>query len=71
MTKSALVKVGLPSAQAESMKQMRNIRQVLDQHDAAIARLNAATAERIREIVTGHEDADTVTTPDQPAAVVS
>lgn len=51
MTKSALVKIGVPPEQAESMKQMRRVRQILDQHDAAVARLTAATNERIREVI--------------------
>jgi hypothetical protein len=51
MSKSALVKIGLPSEQAESMKRMRRIRQIMEQHDAAVARLDAATNERIKEIV--------------------
>jgi len=57
MTKSALVKIGVPSEQAESMKQMRRVRQILEQHDAAVARLIAATNERIREAVTDMTEA--------------
>jgi hypothetical protein len=49
MTK--LVKIGVPSEQAQSMKKMRRIRQILEQHDAAAARLDAATNERIKEAV--------------------
>jgi len=51
MSKSLLVKIGVPSGQAESMRQLRRVRQILEQHDAAIARLDAATQERIREAV--------------------
>jgi hypothetical protein len=58
MTKSALVKIGVPSGQAESMRQLRRVRQILEQHDAAIARLDAATQERIREAVNAGTDAD-------------
>jgi hypothetical protein len=53
MTKTALVKIGIPSSQAESVRQLRRVRQIIEQHDAAIARLDAATQERIREAVTG------------------
>ena len=49
MTKSALVKIGVPSEQAEGIRGLRRIRQILEQHDAAIARLTAATNDRIRE----------------------
>jgi hypothetical protein len=49
MTKSDLVKIGVPSALAESFRHLRHIRRILEQHDAAVARLNAATNERIRE----------------------
>lgn len=66
MTKSALVKVGLPSEQAESIKGLRHIRQILEQHDVALARLTATTNERIREAVSGGDNADT---RDAPAPV--
>lgn len=49
MTKSALVKVGIPPEQAHSMRRLRRVRQILEQHDAAVARLDAATNERIKE----------------------
>jgi hypothetical protein len=58
MTKSALVKIGVPSGQAASMRQLRRVRQILEQHDAAIARLDAATQERIREVVNAGTDTD-------------
>jgi hypothetical protein len=51
VSKSALVKIGVPPEQAESMKLQRHIRQLLEQQDASIARLRAATNERIRELV--------------------
>lgn len=59
MTKAALVKIGVPSEQAESMRRLRRARQILDQHDAAIARLDAATAERIREALNAADEAET------------
>jgi hypothetical protein len=49
MSKTDLVKIGVPSEQAQSMRLMRRIRQILDQHDAAVARLSSTTNERIRE----------------------
>jgi hypothetical protein len=55
MTKSALVKIGVPAEQAEGMRRVRSIRSILDQHDAAAARLWAATQERLRELVAGEE----------------
>ena len=51
MTKTALVKIGVPSEQAESMRRLRTVRQILDQRDAAVARLDSTTAERIREVL--------------------
>jgi hypothetical protein len=51
MSRSALVKIGVPPEQAESMRVQRQIRQVLEHQDATIARLRAATNERIRELV--------------------
>jgi hypothetical protein len=57
MTQSALVKIGVPSEQAESMKKLRRVREILDQRDAAVARLNAVTEDRIRELVTDMTDA--------------
>jgi len=55
MSKTALVKIGVPSEQAQNMRRMRRIRQILEQHDAAVARLDAATNERIKEVVTTEE----------------
>lgn len=52
MTKSALVKIGLPSEQAQSVKRLRHVRQILDQRDAAVARIDANTADKIREALT-------------------
>jgi hypothetical protein len=51
MTKSGLVKIGVPALQAEGMRGLRKVRQILEQHDAAIARLVAATNDRIRATV--------------------
>jgi hypothetical protein len=53
MSKSDLVKIGIPAQQAESMRLMRRIRQILDHHDAAVARLTLTTNERIREAMSG------------------
>jgi hypothetical protein len=55
VSKSALVKIGVPPEQAESMKLQRHIRQLLEHQDASIARLRAATNERIRELVNAPE----------------
>jgi len=66
MTKTALVKIGVPSAQAESLRRLRTVRQVLDQHEAAMRRLEAATLERLKEITTTTDVDD-----DQPAAVAN
>lgn len=46
---SELVKIGLPKKQAEGERRVRRMRQILEQHDAAIARVNAATNERMRQ----------------------
>lgn len=51
MTKSALVKIGVPSEQASSMKRVRRMRQLLEQHDAAVQRLTAALEEGMRQLV--------------------
>lgn len=60
--KTDLVKIGVPSALAQSMKRLRTIRQVLDQTDAAVNRLQAAANQRIREITAGADDAAQVDT---------
>jgi hypothetical protein len=60
--KSDLVKIGVPSEQAQSMRRMRRIRQILEQHDAAVARLDAATNERIKEAVSADETKE----PEEP-----
>lgn len=52
MSKSELVKIGVPPAQAEGMRRLRQVRQILDQRDAAVARLDATTQDRIRELLT-------------------
>jgi hypothetical protein len=58
MMKSALVKIGVPSEQAQSMRRMRRIRQILEQHDATVARLDAATNERIKAVVIADDAED-------------
>jgi len=55
MTKTALVKIGVPSEQAESVRFLRRMRQIIDQRDAAVARLDASTRERIREALLEEE----------------
>ena len=49
MSKSALVKIGVSPEQAQNMRLLRRVRQILDQGDAAVARINATTQERLRE----------------------
>ena len=66
MTKSALVKIGVPANQAEGMRRLRRIRQILEQHDAAAARLEAATNERIREAAAEMDGETSGDTPDTP-----
>lgn len=56
MTKSALVKIGVPSEQAHSEKRLRRVRQLLEQRDAARARLDAATEQNIREALAGDDE---------------
>ena len=63
MTKTALVKIGVPSEQAQQIKGLRRIRQILEQHDAAGSRRSAATNERIREAVSADNEAEEDTTP--------
>ncbi len=61
----ALARISVSPQQAESVKLSRRIRQILDQEDAAIARIAAATKERIRQAVMD----DKAETPDPtPAA---
>ena len=63
-----LVKIGLPKKQADDQRRVRRIRQILEQHDAAMARLAAATDERLRQAVTGDiADAE----PELPLAATS
>ena len=57
MTKSALVKIGVPAQQASNMRVLRQVRQILDQNDAAIARIQASTQERIRAAMLADDDA--------------
>lgn len=74
MTKSALVKIGVPSVQAESLKRYRQVRQILDQRDAAVARLDAATDARIREVLSVDETPaveEPATTTDEPIAAAT
>lgn len=73
MTKSALVKIGVPSAQAESMKWSRRVRQIIEQEDAAIARIHAATAERIRALVNEQfaPEAETEAADEPPTAATA
>jgi hypothetical protein len=56
MTKSALVKIGVTSERAQGMRFTRSVRQLLDQHEAAMARLDAAFRERLREVVAPNVD---------------
>jgi cysteinyl-tRNA synthetase len=56
MTK--LVKIGVPAEQAQSMKRLRNVRAILDQRDAAVARIDATTADKIREALTSGGDVE-------------
>lgn len=58
MTKSALVKIGVAPEQAQGMQWMRRIRQLLDQGEAAKARIDAATQQKIRDFVTTSTVAD-------------
>jgi hypothetical protein len=55
MTKSALVKIGVPAQQASNMRVLRQVRQALDQGDAAIARVQASVQERIRVMLAGDD----------------
>jgi hypothetical protein len=55
------------AAQAQGIKGLRKIRQILEQHDAAIARLTAATNERIREAVTADDSGEA----DEPVAATA
>lgn len=58
MKSGALVKIGIPAAQAAGMKRLRQVRAILEQHDAAVARLDAATNQRIREATMAPADGD-------------
>ena len=61
---SELVKIGLPRKQAEGERRVRRMRQILEQHDAAIARVNAATNERMRqELAAPESESDESDTP--------
>jgi hypothetical protein len=50
MTQSSLVKIGVPASQAESVRLIRRVRQVMEQHDAAVARLGAELRARLKAI---------------------
>lgn len=67
MTKSALVKIGVPSSQAQSMKKSRRARQIFEQEDAAIARIHAATLDRLRELVNEPDASEDEETPAEQA----
>jgi len=65
MSKSALVKIGLPSEQAEGQRLVRRVRQLVDQQDAAFARLAADFKARMRAIVE-EETGASAPTADEP-----
>jgi len=52
VSKSELVKVGVSSARAEGVRFARDVRAMLEQHEAHVARLDAALRERIRQRAT-------------------
>lgn len=71
MSKSALVKIGVSPTQAIGIRKLRQIQQAIDQGNAAHARIDAATMERIRGIAaTVGDDAqgDLLATDDQQPA---
>ena len=51
MSQSSLVKVGLPSHLAEGARHARRVRQLLDQRDAAFARVDADFHQRLKSLV--------------------
>lgn len=59
MSKSELVKIGVSSARAEGVRFARDVRAMIDQHEAHIARLDAALQERIRQRATAEAKAET------------
>jgi hypothetical protein len=72
MTKSSLVKIGVPAEQAHGMRRLRRIRQIIDQRDAAVARLDAATNERIREAMNADDSqASETSDAEEPVAATA
>jgi hypothetical protein len=51
MSQSALVKVGLPSHLAEGARGVRRMRQILDQRDAAMARIETECRQRMKALL--------------------
>lgn len=51
MSQTALVKVGLPSHLAEGARGVRRMRQILDQRDAAMARIETECRQRMKALL--------------------
>jgi hypothetical protein len=68
-----LVKIGVPTIQAQGVRLQRRVRQILDQHDAAVARLDAATRERLREALAdeGNDEETAASTTGEPVSATA
>jgi len=58
MTNSGLVKIGVSPERAEGVRFRRSLQQMIDQHEAQIARLEAAFRQRIREFAADEPKAE-------------
>jgi hypothetical protein len=68
MSKSALVKIGVPAEQAAGTRLVRTVRQLIDQRDAAVARLDATLRQRLNELTATETGIDVAA--DGPVSVV-
>lgn len=58
-----LVKIGVSPQRADSERRLRRVRQLLDQRDAARARLDAATEQQIRDVWSSDDASDAEPSP--------
>lgn len=68
---SALVKIGLPSQQAEAQRFVRRVRMMLEQRDAAFARIEADFRARIKALLDEESGGEQGGAAEQPLAAAA
>jgi hypothetical protein len=53
---TALAKVTVSAQEASSVRMYRRVRQIIEQRDQAVARIDASTRERLRLLFLGQDD---------------